>query len=364
MQRDSGLGQLTQSSLLLTTTSLPLLTNYYRADTLIIPPRMQNGESEGLHGHSTPEKEPLVIDISGGLFRGSGAMFQTDRLTIGRTGNKYLVKGADQVVEKVIFKENKEAEQKVAFLEAQVRQLLLKLTLVSAECQRLAQKPSIASTDPNAHLQINRLHDLLRDKEAELLMLRSAKQHESSDSTVRIAILAQENERLQGKSQTLLQKQVSLEHKVQQAEKDSIFRPENMTRMPIVADLAKMLESRDNELTTAAEKIGSLNKLLSQKSDALKLAEGKAERLDRAYRDKERELSLLQNKLQGIEKQAILQAEGFSDQSTKLRRNLESLEQEVSKLTSSEANLTKRLGGLQKELQDTKQSLSVVSPVF
>ena len=321
---------------------------------------MQSEAGEEAVDHHGPAREPLVIDITGGLFRGSGAMFQTDRLTIGRTGNKYLVKGADQVVEKVVFKEDKQSQERVTFLEAQLREIVFKYALVSAECERLTLRGSVMPNHTDAESTIRSFQNLLADREAELVTLRSAKTHESSDSSVRIAILAQENQRLQKSSQSLSSRIVSMEHQVQKLESDSIFKPENMARIPIVADLAKMLEARDSDLALATDKITSLQSLLSEKMETLKNSEGRNLRLEQGNRAKDKEIIDLKSKLQNLEKQAILQASQSSEQTSKLRQNMEVLEQEVARLKISESNLSKRLSEAAKELEETKNSLSVV----
>jgi chromosome segregation ATPase len=260
-------------------------------------------------------KEPLIIDLSGGLFRGSGAMFQSDRLTIGRTGNRYLVKGVEQVVEKVIYKENKEAEERVAFLEEQIRLLLFKYALVSAECKRLSLQPPGSGSNLDAEYQIRKLHELLKDREAELFTFKSSKTHESSDASVRMAILSQENQRLQKNTESLSTKVVSMQQEVQKLEQDSIFRPENMTRIPIVLDLAKMLESRDLELSEASDKINRLEVNITQKSDSLNAADEKLSKLAQKILEKDRDIAQLHTKLSALEKQSALQTNDFSHQS-------------------------------------------------
>lgn len=321
---------------------------------------MQSEAEEPNPDQHASAKPPLVIDLSGGLFRGSGAMFQTDRLTIGRTGNKYLIKGADQVVEKVVFKEDAQSQQRVAFLEGQLRELLFKYALVSAECERLTQKPSSIGLSKDSDSTIKSLQTLLAERDAELITLRSAKTHELSDTSVRIAILAQENQRLQKSSQTLSSRVVSMEQQVKRLESDSIFKPENMSRIPIVADLAKMLEARDADLALAGDKISSLQSLLAEKMETLKNSEVRGLRLDQENRSKDKELIQLKSKLQNLETQAIIQASQFAEQTSKLKQSVESLEEEAERSKKSESQVAKRLSETCKELEDLKGSLSVV----
>jgi hypothetical protein len=159
---------------------------------------------------------PSAIDLSKSGFRGSGALYQSDRLTVGRSKTPQLVGIQTALVEKVIYKESETSAAVIADLRNKLKESLLRLLVVSADHKRLTTKVNsppmqlahqrvfeneVAMECQSLKVEISRLHQLLADKDKEVQFVREAETRKSAvqtgELTVRLSILNKENHKLQ-----------------------------------------------------------------------------------------------------------------------------------------------------------------------
>lgn len=157
---------------------------------------------------------PKVIDLSQSLFRGSGAIYQTDRLTVGRTRGPMIIAGKDQVIEKVVYKTDDSAQATIDDLGRRLKDACMRLVLISIENKKLTKqmifmqqsKTEVFESQQsyeNEQLknEVGRLKQLIVDKEKEIQFVKEAEIRKSAiqsgDLIMRLKLTSEENTRLQ-----------------------------------------------------------------------------------------------------------------------------------------------------------------------
>lgn len=116
----------------------------------------------------------------GASLRGSGAKYQSDRLSLGRTIRAISQEqGPKQVIEKVVYKEDEELRKKYKDLKQKLNESLMRLIVIGADNERLNNRLRNLGENPlfqnNAVSesgkllgQIAHLERLVREKDSEI----------------------------------------------------------------------------------------------------------------------------------------------------------------------------------------------------
>jgi hypothetical protein len=161
------------------------------------------------YGRQTHES----LDLSQSVFRGSGALYQSDRLTLGRTKSPLVIPGKQQVIEKVVYVQDDKSEQ-LAGLQGRLEDALMRLVLAAVERDKLARQLAAHSQQranvfehgerleaQQLKVEVERLRQLLLDKEKEVLFVKEAEVRKSAiqsgDMALRLKLVTEENKRMQ-----------------------------------------------------------------------------------------------------------------------------------------------------------------------
>ena len=158
---------------------------------------------------------PTAIDLSKSNFRGSGALYQADRLTLGRSKTIQVLGTGTNVIEKVVYKESEGSTQIIDDLKNRLKEALLRLLVVSADHKRLMSKADLHTPGQNQKpfdhsstfemqsikSELYRLNQMMADKDKEILTIKQTETRKSAiqsgELTIRLSMLNKENNRLQ-----------------------------------------------------------------------------------------------------------------------------------------------------------------------
>lgn len=205
------------------------------------------------------------VDLSKSLFRGSGAMYQTDRLTLGRS--KFTVQGTPQVIEKVVYKDNENSLKTIQDLQERLKEALLRSVLLSTQVNYLQKKLERQSSQANSQkvfennfafdnqrlkAEVTRLSQLMADKDREIQFVREAEIRKSAihtgELTVRLGILTKENQRLQNAQLEKISQMNNLNsdlHKERQQRSTLSLAQSSQARL---ADLERLVQEKDRQI--------------------------------------------------------------------------------------------------------------------
>lgn len=205
------------------------------------------------------------VDLSKSLFRGSGAMYQTDRLTLGRS--KFTVQETPQVIEKVVYKDNENSLKTIQDLQERLKEALLRSVLLSTQVNYLQKKLERQSSQANSQkvfennfafdnqrlkAEVTRLSQLMADKDREIQFVREAEIRKSAihtgELTVRLGILTKENQRLQNAQLEKISQMNNLNsdlHKERQQRSTLSLAQSSQARL---ADLERLVQEKDRQI--------------------------------------------------------------------------------------------------------------------
>lgn len=217
---------------------------------------------------------PMAIDLSQSMFRGSGALYQSDRLSLGRSKSPMTIPGKEQVIEKVVHVVDNSSAERLLVVESRLEEALLRLVLANVERDRLARKVAVnqrsAFEGPerleNRQLQaeVARLRELIKDKEREAKSLREAEIRASAvqtgDLVQRLQVVAQENRRLQQANNDRIIQVNTLTTQLVQT-REALAKHESQTQDQSQVDgLQKELQFKSNEIKSLRGLVASLEK--------------------------------------------------------------------------------------------------------
>lgn len=143
--------------------------------------------------------------------RGSGARYQADRLSIGRSVRAISQESVHrQVIEKVVYKDDARLKKKYKDLKQKLNESLMRLIVVGADNERLNNRLRKLSeksvfTDNSSYelhslrTEVGKLTSILQDKDREIVILNAKMAKLSSDNQNKASTqisLAEQNSRL------------------------------------------------------------------------------------------------------------------------------------------------------------------------
>ena len=205
------------------------------------------------------------VDISKSCFRGSGAIYQTDRLTLGRA--RINVEGSPEVIEKVVYKENENSLNTIHELQGRLKEALIRSVLLSTQVKYLSKKLETQTGQLSSHKvfennfafdnqrlksEISRLTQLMADKEREIQFVREAEIRKSAiqtgELTVRMGLLTKENQRLQNAQIEKIGQMNNLNadlHKERQQRATLTLAQSTQSRL---AELERLVQDKDRQI--------------------------------------------------------------------------------------------------------------------
>jgi hypothetical protein len=242
-----------------------------------------------------------LADLKKSNFRGSGAIYQTDRLTLGRSPNKLILEGKKEIVERIVYKENDEANRMANELSGRLKESLLRLVVVGAENERLNKRiargasqnsvfQSQASYDINQLMcEVQRLNQLLVEKDKEIKIVKDAEFRKSAmqsgDILLRLNIISEENKRLQQLNHQKSIELSALTGEVVKVKEEAAKTIQNLANDPRVADMKQQIYSKDLEIRSLNEKLSQFERtqtLVFQKDQELKALQDKYAQAERS----------------------------------------------------------------------------------
>ena len=258
-----------------------------------------------------------LSDLSKSNFRGSGAIYQTDRLTVGRSPNKFLLEGKQQIVEKVIYKDNEETVKRADILSTKLKESMLRLLVVSAEHERMAKQlndsvnqagvfqTQTTYNNQKTKSELQRVTQLLKEKEKELHAMRTTESNkpgaEQRDLTLRLKIMGEENKRLQTLITQRSMEVATLNSQVLEVREHPLKISNNHSSDLEVSILRRQLGERGQEIENYKSKVNLLEQNAQAKSihstEDLKQATIQTEELKRKLEEVNRSKLVVKDEL-------------------------------------------------------------------
>jgi hypothetical protein len=217
-------------------------------------------------------------------------MYQTDRLTLGRNLSRFG-DAQPQVIEKVVYKEDEQSQALVVDLRARLEEALLRIVLLSIEAKSLKQRAQKVSSQTQGFKvfensmmyenqtlkgEVERLSQMMRDKEKEIQFVRDSEIRKSAiqtgEMTIRLGVLTKENQRLQNSQIEKINQLNNLGgqiHKLQQEKRpdiDQSFYQKQIAELKQTVSLKEreIYELKVNHSKEITSKEGTITSLLSK----------------------------------------------------------------------------------------------------
>lgn len=221
-----------------------------------------------------------AIDLSQSMFRGSGALYQTDRLTTGRTKAPIVIAGQDQVIEKIVHVQDETALRAVDELKGRLREACLRLVLLSMDNRKLAgmlaikQRNSaevfenqLAFDNEQLKTEVSRLNQCLSDKEKEIQYVKEAEIRKSAiqsgDLTMRLQVAAQENKRLQDANVLRISQINEINSEMVKVKREATLLTSQLAQSSNSGQLETLLAERDVKIRVLEDQRSKLSAELS-----------------------------------------------------------------------------------------------------
>jgi hypothetical protein len=218
-----------------------------------------------------------AIDLSQSMFRGSGALYQTDRLTLGRTKGTVVIPGKDQVIEKLVYVKDEGSAEDRAALQSRLDEALVRLLLTNVEREKLArelnsakqEKAGVFYHDSSFEVQqlkteIDRMRQLLQDQEREIKYVKEAEIRKSAlqsgDLSLRLQLVAEENKRLQSANNLRISQINVLTAEVQKVRDQETDTSEKSNLKAQLDQLQKELQLKTNEIKSLRDLVSNFEK--------------------------------------------------------------------------------------------------------
>jgi hypothetical protein len=212
-------------------------------------------------------------DLSRSSFRGSGSQFRTDRLLLGKGPFNSIVQGQEQViVEKVLYEDNPDTKAKMGDLSSKLNESLLRLVILGADNERMNQAlrkainsdarlfENKANYDLQMQLSENqRLRQMLEDKEREVSFVREAEIRKSAiqsgDLSSRLALVNQENKRLQAMNLDRIDQINTLKLEISRVREESTRKLIEISSDPRVLEMESLVKEQERELVSLRKRL-------------------------------------------------------------------------------------------------------------
>lgn len=229
------------------------------------------------------------LDLSQSVFRGSGALFQTDRLTLGRSKSPLVLPGKQQVIEKVVYVQGD--EKQLGEVQAKLDEAMIRLVLTAIERDKLARQLTVMAQQragvfdhgerveaQQLKTEVSRLRQLLTDKEKEIQFVKEAEIRKSAiqsgDLTLRLRLVVEENKRMQENNENRIGQIGALTAENAKL-KDQIAALVVQTKSTSQSDIdQREIQLKNNEMKALRELISNIekerNNLLSSQKQLMK----------------------------------------------------------------------------------------------
>lgn len=193
-------------------------------------------------------------------------MYQTDRLTLGRSPSRFS-EGQSQVLEKVVYKEDEQSQMVIGDLRARLDEALLRIVLMSIEVKALKLQAHKTKNQPQSFkvfenalvyenqtlkAEVERLHQMLKDKEKEILFVRDAEIRKSAIQTgemsVRLGVLTKENQRLQNSQIEKINQLNNLSAQYHKLNQDRVTQLDHSTCQKKILELQQTVAQKEKEI--------------------------------------------------------------------------------------------------------------------